>query len=187
MEGLRAGFQVLHTAVGSLARGTSNPAVETTLRNLEAEGYSHRLDEDALAAVAEHFAALAEETRAARRPSAGVRRDLLPPSAGRRHGLDDAAHARGAAPARAVPGRAGGVARVRAEMGYPITSRRSRSSSPPRRSGTSSTASAGRPSPTRRCVTSSATTGSPPRRPRGGRPRAVAPTRRGATPPSCSA
>ena len=61
MEGLRAGFQVLHTAVGPLARGTSNPAVETTLRNLEAEGYSHRLDEDALAAVAEHFATLAEE------------------------------------------------------------------------------------------------------------------------------
>jgi oxaloacetate decarboxylase (Na+ extruding) subunit alpha len=61
IEGLRAGFQVLHTAVGPLARGTSNPAVETTLRNLEAEGYSHRLDEDALAVVGEHFASLAEE------------------------------------------------------------------------------------------------------------------------------
>ncbi len=55
MEGLRAGFHVLHTAVAPLARGTSNPAAETTLRNLEAEGFSHRLDLDALAAVSEHF------------------------------------------------------------------------------------------------------------------------------------
>ena len=61
MEGLRAGFHVLHTAVAPLARGTSNPAAETTLRNLEAEGYSHRLDLEALAAVSEHFAALAQE------------------------------------------------------------------------------------------------------------------------------
>ena len=44
VEGLRAGFRVLHTAVAPLARGTSNPAAETTLRDLEAEGYSHRLD-----------------------------------------------------------------------------------------------------------------------------------------------
>ncbi|HEY7731958.1 MAG TPA: hypothetical protein VH950_13845, partial [Gaiellaceae bacterium] len=51
VEGVRAGFQVLHTAVAPLARGTSNPAAETTLRDLEAVGYSHRLDLDALAAV----------------------------------------------------------------------------------------------------------------------------------------
>jgi len=55
MEGLRAGFQVLHTAVEPLAHGTSNPAAETTLRNLVAEGFSHRLDLDALAAVSAHF------------------------------------------------------------------------------------------------------------------------------------
>src|SRR6187402_1474489 len=60
-EGLRAGFQVLHTAVGPLARGTSNPAVETTLRDLEAEGRSHRLDLEALAAMAEHFRAIGRE------------------------------------------------------------------------------------------------------------------------------
>jgi oxaloacetate decarboxylase alpha subunit len=59
LEGLRAGFQVLHTAVEPLARGTSNPAAETTLRNLEADGFSHRLDLDALAAVSEHFRELA--------------------------------------------------------------------------------------------------------------------------------
>lgn len=61
VEGLRAGFTVLHTAVAPLARGTSNPAAETTLRNLEAEGFSHRLDLDALAAMSEHFRTLARE------------------------------------------------------------------------------------------------------------------------------
>ncbi len=61
MEGLRAGFQVLHTAVAPLARGTSNPAAETTLRDLVAEGYSHRLDLDALAAMSEHFRAIGSE------------------------------------------------------------------------------------------------------------------------------
>jgi oxaloacetate decarboxylase alpha subunit len=61
VEGLRAGFEVLHTAVGPLARGTSNPAAETTLRDLEAEGFGHRLDLDALAAVAGHFRELARE------------------------------------------------------------------------------------------------------------------------------
>jgi oxaloacetate decarboxylase (Na+ extruding) subunit alpha len=61
MEGLRAGFHVLHTAVAPLARGTSNPAAETTLANLEAEGFEHRLDLDALAAVSEHFRELARE------------------------------------------------------------------------------------------------------------------------------
>jgi oxaloacetate decarboxylase alpha subunit len=61
VEGLRAGFQVLHTAVEPLARGTSNPAAETTLRNVEAEGFSHRLDLEALAAMSEHFRALGRE------------------------------------------------------------------------------------------------------------------------------
>ena len=61
MEALRAGFHVLHTAVDPLARGTSNPAAETTLRNLEAEGFSHRLDLDALAAASEYFRDLARE------------------------------------------------------------------------------------------------------------------------------
>ena len=60
-EGLRAGFQVLHTAVGPLARGTSNPAVETTLRDLEAEGRPHQLDLAALDAMAEHFRAIGAE------------------------------------------------------------------------------------------------------------------------------
>ena len=48
VEGLRAGVRVLHTAVPPLADGTSNPSVTSTLRDLEAEGFSHRLDVEAL-------------------------------------------------------------------------------------------------------------------------------------------
>jgi oxaloacetate decarboxylase alpha subunit len=59
VEGLRAGVRTLHTAVAPAASGTSNPPCEATLRNLEAEGYSHRLDLEALAAVSEHFRELA--------------------------------------------------------------------------------------------------------------------------------
>ena len=60
-EGLGAGFRVLHTAVAPLARGTSNPAAETTLRDLEAAGFSHRLDVEALADVSAYFQRLGEE------------------------------------------------------------------------------------------------------------------------------
>jgi oxaloacetate decarboxylase alpha subunit len=63
MEGARLGFGTLHTAVAPLANGTSNPACETTLRNLEAGGFAHALDTDALAAVSEHFRALAADKR----------------------------------------------------------------------------------------------------------------------------
>ena len=51
MEGLRAGFDVLHTAVGPAGNGTSQPTAESTLRNLEAEGYEHALDTEQLALV----------------------------------------------------------------------------------------------------------------------------------------
>jgi oxaloacetate decarboxylase alpha subunit len=61
VEALKAGFQVLHTAVTPVASGTSNPACESTLRNIEAEGFSHRLDTEALASVSEHFRTLALE------------------------------------------------------------------------------------------------------------------------------
>ena len=61
VEGVRAGFGTLHTAVAPLARGTSNPAAETTIRDLEAEGFSHRLDLDALAATSSYFEVLAQE------------------------------------------------------------------------------------------------------------------------------
>jgi oxaloacetate decarboxylase alpha subunit len=61
LEGCALGFGTLHTAVAPLANGTSQPATETTLRNLEASGLSHRLDTEALSAVSEHFRALAVE------------------------------------------------------------------------------------------------------------------------------
>jgi oxaloacetate decarboxylase (Na+ extruding) subunit alpha len=63
VEGARLGFGTLHTAVGPVSNGTSNPSCETTLRNLEATGFAHRLDRDALAAVSEHFRALALDKR----------------------------------------------------------------------------------------------------------------------------
>jgi oxaloacetate decarboxylase (Na+ extruding) subunit alpha len=55
VEGVRAGFQVVHTASGPLSRGTSQPEVFSTVRNLEAAGYGHRLDLEAQQAVSEHF------------------------------------------------------------------------------------------------------------------------------------
>ena len=60
VEGAKAGFEVVHTAAAPVARGTSNPAAESTVANLEAEGFTHRLDLDALAAVSDHFRALAQ-------------------------------------------------------------------------------------------------------------------------------
>jgi len=60
-EGVQVGFHVLHTAVAPLARGTSNPAAETTLRDLEAAGFSHRLDVEALAEVSAYFGRLGVE------------------------------------------------------------------------------------------------------------------------------
>jgi oxaloacetate decarboxylase alpha subunit len=59
VEGVRAGFQVLHTASGPLSRGTSQPEALNTARNLEAAGFSHALDLKAQAAVSEHFERLA--------------------------------------------------------------------------------------------------------------------------------
>ena len=63
MEGLRAGFDVLHTAVGPAGNGTSQPTAESTLRNLEAEGYGHRIDLAALARVSAYFRELVTEKR----------------------------------------------------------------------------------------------------------------------------
>jgi oxaloacetate decarboxylase alpha subunit len=59
LEGVRAGFQVLHTASGPLSRGTSQPEVQNTARNLEAAGFSHPLDLEAEAEVSAHFHQLA--------------------------------------------------------------------------------------------------------------------------------
>jgi oxaloacetate decarboxylase alpha subunit len=61
VEGVEAGFAVVHTACGPLSRGSSQPEVASTASNLEASGYSHRLDLEAQAAMAEHFHALARD------------------------------------------------------------------------------------------------------------------------------
>ena len=63
MEGVKLGFGTLHTAVAPVANGTSNPAAEATLHNLEATGFTHALDVEALRATSEHFRALALDKR----------------------------------------------------------------------------------------------------------------------------
>jgi oxaloacetate decarboxylase alpha subunit len=59
VEGVKAGFHVVHTASGPLSRGTSQPEVLNTARNLQAAGYDHPLDLDAQKLVSEHFEELA--------------------------------------------------------------------------------------------------------------------------------
>ncbi len=59
VEGVRAGFGVVHTASGALSRGTSQPEATSTARNLEAAGYDHPLDLEAQEIVSEHFDELA--------------------------------------------------------------------------------------------------------------------------------
>jgi oxaloacetate decarboxylase alpha subunit len=120
LAGLEAGFHVLHTAIGPAGNGTSQPTVESTLRNLEAEGYTHRLDAEALGHAGEYFREL-------------VRVKGLPPGAPREY---DAAYYHHQLPGgmvtttRRMLGEIGRpelydavlheVVRVRAEMGYPI-------------------------------------------------------------------
>jgi oxaloacetate decarboxylase alpha subunit len=120
VEALRLGLRTLHTACAPLGGGTSNPPVESTLRDVEAEGLSHGLDLGALAEVSEHFWAIA---RAKDLPAGG-------PAA------YDAAYYRHQMPGGMVTttkrqlqeiGRPElfdatleEVTRVRAEMGYPI-------------------------------------------------------------------
>ena len=59
LEGVRAGFDVVHTAHAPLSRGTSQPDVASTVRDLEASGYVHDLDTGQAAIVARHFAEVA--------------------------------------------------------------------------------------------------------------------------------
>jgi oxaloacetate decarboxylase alpha subunit len=120
LEGCKLGFAALHTAVGPLGQGTSQPVAESTVRDVEAIGFDHALDVEALAEVSAHFRALAElkglppgapraydATYEAHQLPGGVvttmRRQL---EEIRRGELFDAALAE--------------VGRVRAEFGYPI-------------------------------------------------------------------
>jgi oxaloacetate decarboxylase alpha subunit len=120
VEGVRAGFGVVHTATGPLSRGTSQPEVVSTARNLEAAGFEHPLDLEAQAAVTGHF----EELAAAKGLPAGTPQEF------------DAAYYRHQLPGGMVTTTRRmleelrrpelfdsvleEVGRVRAEMGYPI-------------------------------------------------------------------
>jgi len=120
LAGVRAGFSVLHTAAGPAARGTSNPAADQTIRNLQAQGIEHRLDAGALAELDAHLDAMVAD------------KGLAPGSAQE----FDAAYYRHQLPGGMVTTtrrmleemRRGElfdatleeVVRVRAEMGYPI-------------------------------------------------------------------
>ena len=59
LEGVKAGFDAVHTASGALSRGTSQPEVVSTARNLTASGFAHALHLDAQAVVSEHVDQLA--------------------------------------------------------------------------------------------------------------------------------
>jgi oxaloacetate decarboxylase alpha subunit len=120
VEGVRAGFDTVHTAAGPLGRGTSQPEALNTARNLEAAGYGHPLDLEQQEVVAAHFAQIA----AAKGLPAGAPREF------------DAAYYRHQLPGGMVTTTRRMLAelrrpelfdqvleevtRVRAEMGYPI-------------------------------------------------------------------
>jgi len=59
LEGVKAGYGVVHTASGPLSRGTSQPEVVNTVRNLQAAGFAHPLDLEAEAEVSAYFSELA--------------------------------------------------------------------------------------------------------------------------------
>jgi oxaloacetate decarboxylase (Na+ extruding) subunit alpha len=120
LEALRAGAQTLHTAVRPLACGTSQPSAEMTLHNLVESGFGHDIDEQALAQTSAYFDRLAREkglpTAVMPEYDAAYYRHQLPGGMAttmrrqleemRRGDLFDAALDE--------------VARVRAELGYPI-------------------------------------------------------------------
>jgi oxaloacetate decarboxylase alpha subunit len=60
IEGLKAGFDMVHTASRPMANGPSLPSTEGMLTILDSMGYSHSLDESQLPPVAENFRAAAE-------------------------------------------------------------------------------------------------------------------------------
>jgi oxaloacetate decarboxylase alpha subunit len=120
VEGVRAGFGVVHTASGPLSRGTSQPEAISTAHNLEASGFSHALDLQAQKEVTDYFDRLARlkglPAGTAQEFDAAYYRHQLPGGMVtttrrmleelRRPELFDAVLEE--------------VARVRAEMGYPI-------------------------------------------------------------------
>ncbi len=54
-EAVRLGVTVLHTTVRSMANGPSTPSTESMVRNVEAMGYTHSVNEKLLGQVSDHF------------------------------------------------------------------------------------------------------------------------------------
>jgi len=61
LEAIQEGVTTLHTAVAPMANGTSLPATETILKNAKYLGFESDLNEDALAAVSDHFRQVAQK------------------------------------------------------------------------------------------------------------------------------
>jgi pyruvate/oxaloacetate carboxyltransferase len=61
LEAIKEGVTTLHTAVAPLANGSSLPATETILKNARYLGFTSDINEDALAAVSDHFRRIARE------------------------------------------------------------------------------------------------------------------------------
>ena len=166
VEGVDAGFQVVHTAAGPLSRGTSQPeVVQHGAQPRGRRATPTRSISRPRRPSSEHFDRARARQGPARRRAAGVRRRLLPPSAARGDGDHHSPDARGAAPARAVrSGARGGHARPRrdglSDPGHARLAVRGQPGRPQR----DRRRALGATSPTRPCATSSATTASRPRR-----------------------
>jgi pyruvate/oxaloacetate carboxyltransferase/biotin carboxyl carrier protein len=61
LEAIQQGVTTVHTAVSPLANGSSLPATETILKNARDLGFTSDINEDALAAVSDHFRRIAQE------------------------------------------------------------------------------------------------------------------------------
>ena len=60
LEGVRLGVDEIYTCIPPVADGNAPPSVTTTLRNLRYCGHEDMLDDGAIAAISEHFHAVAE-------------------------------------------------------------------------------------------------------------------------------
>jgi pyruvate/oxaloacetate carboxyltransferase/biotin carboxyl carrier protein len=61
LEAIKAGADILHTAVAPLANGTSLPSLENILKNSRRMGYKDNIDDAALETVSTHFREVAEK------------------------------------------------------------------------------------------------------------------------------
>ncbi|MGD9160151.1 MAG: pyruvate carboxylase subunit B [Desulfobacteraceae bacterium] len=61
LEAMQEGVTTFHTAIAPMANGSSLPATETILKNARYLGFSTDINEDALAAVSDHFRRIARD------------------------------------------------------------------------------------------------------------------------------